>query len=199
MGETGLLITLGGPTANVTVYVVNDAEIGASMVLGMDSIIALHGTLFFGGDKQMNPLFEIPNEGRLTTPKPVLATSLPISFVSQAWAAKNEAVITQVDNQYYQDHLTHTTFPIYGMVTIPSGKWTCQAFVTNIKTSMLLGVNYLKIMDFKLTFKELTISWPQTMVVRPYRHPARSKAGPTCPKCGRNGHVQSQCTGVCEY
>ncbi|EFX81165.1 hypothetical protein DAPPUDRAFT_102732 [Daphnia pulex] len=127
MGETGLLITLGEPTANVTVYVINDAEIGASMVLGMDTIIALHGTLFFGGDEQMNPFFEIPNEGRLPTPRPVLATSLPISFVSQAWAAKNEAVISQGDTQYYRDHLTNRTFPIYGMVTIPSGNNTCQA------------------------------------------------------------------------
>jgi hypothetical protein len=34
LGETSLLLTIGGPTANATVYVVNDAEIGASMVLG---------------------------------------------------------------------------------------------------------------------------------------------------------------------
>jgi hypothetical protein len=34
------------------------------------------------------------------------------------------------------------------MVTIPSGNNTCQAFVTNIKTSMKLGVNYLKIVVF---------------------------------------------------
>jgi hypothetical protein len=48
MGETSLLLTIGGPTANVTVYVVNDAEIGVPMVLEMDTIIALHGTLFLG-------------------------------------------------------------------------------------------------------------------------------------------------------
>jgi hypothetical protein len=48
MGETSLILTIGGPSANATVYVVDDAEIGASMVLGMDTIIALHGTLFLG-------------------------------------------------------------------------------------------------------------------------------------------------------
>jgi hypothetical protein len=115
MGETSLLITIGGPTASATVYVVNDTEIGASMVLGMDTIIALHGTLFLGGDEQMNPLFDTPNGKRLPTPRPVLATGLPISLVSQAWASKNEAVISQVDTQYYRDHITNTTYNIPGI------------------------------------------------------------------------------------
>jgi hypothetical protein len=165
----------------------------------MDTIIALHGTLFLGGDEQMNPLFDTPNEKRSPTQRLVLATGLPISLVSQAWASNNEAVISQVDTQYYRDHITNTTFPVYGMVTIPAGNNTCQELVTNIKTSMMLGVHYLKIVDFKLTFDEWTISWPQTMVVHPYRPPTRSIAGPTCPKCGLNGHVQSQCTGVREF
>jgi hypothetical protein len=164
----------------------------------MDTIIALHGTLFLGGDEQMNPLFDAPNGKRLPPPRPVLATGLSISLVSQAWASENKVAISQVETQYYRDHITNTTFPVYDMVTIPSGNNACQAFVTNIKTSMMLGVNYLKTVDFKLTFDEWTISWPQTMVVHPYRPPARSIAGPTCPKCGRNGHVQSQCTGVHE-
>ncbi|EFX63902.1 hypothetical protein DAPPUDRAFT_334834 [Daphnia pulex] len=198
MGETSLLLTLGGPTASATVYVVNDTEIGASMVLGMDTIIALNGTLFMRGDEQMNPLFDAPNEKRLTPQRPVLATGLSMSLVSQAWASENEVVIAQVETQSYRDHITNTTFPVYGTVTIPSGNDTCQAFVTDIISSMMLGVNYLKTVDFKLTFDEWTISWPQTMVVHPYRPPARSIAGPTCPKCGLNGHVQSQCTGVHE-
>ncbi len=194
MGETSLLITMGGPTVSATVYVVGDAEIGASMVLGMDTITALHGTLFLGGDEQMNPLFDTLNEIKLPTPRPVFATGLPISLVSQAWASKNKAVISQVDTQYYRDHLTNTTFPVYGMVTIPSGNNKCQAFVSNIKTSMMFGANYLKIVDFKLTFKEWAISWPQTMVVHPYRPPTRSIAGPTCSRCGVSGHVPSRCS-----
>jgi hypothetical protein len=133
---------------------------------------------------------------KVTAPRPVLATGLSISLVSQAWASENKVAILQVGTQYYRDHITNTTFPVYGMVTIPSGNNECRAFVTNIKASMMLGVNYLKTADFKLTFDEWTISWPQTMVVRPYRQQARSIAGPTCPKCGLNGHVKSQCTGA---
>jgi hypothetical protein len=198
MGETSLRLTIGGPTASATVYVVNDEEIGVAMVLGMDTIIALQGTLFLAGDEQTNPLFDTTNGKRLPPPRPVLATGLPISLVSQAWASENEVAISQVEIQYYRDNITNTTFPVYGMVTIPSGNNACQAFVSNIKTSMMLGVNYLKTADFKLKFDGWTISWPQTMVVHPYRPPTRSIAGPTCPKCGLNGHVQSQCTGARE-
>jgi hypothetical protein len=106
----------------------------------------------------MNPLFNTPNGKRLTPLRPVLATGLSISLVSQAWASENEVVISQVETQYYRDHITNTTFPVYGIVTIPSGNNACQAFVTNIQTSMMLGVNYKKTVNFKLTFDEWTIS-----------------------------------------
>jgi hypothetical protein len=52
------------------------------------------------------------------------------------------------------------------MVTIPSGNNACQAFVTN----------------FKLTFDEWTISWPQTMVVPPIPSACTINSWPDMPK-----------------
>jgi hypothetical protein len=56
------------------------------------------------------------------------------------------------------------------------------SFITDIKTNLVLGVEYFEKTDVKLIFLS-TISWPQSGTIHPYRHPARSVAGPTsCPK-----------------
>jgi hypothetical protein len=187
--ETRIHISYSNRSETVVAYVVNDEEIGCPLLAGMDTILALKGALLVKGNEQINPLFGTTEPSDLD-PRPVLATGLRPSFVSREWAAEEGAVATPVDRENFFDPLTKTTLQLYGMVDVQAGDDpTFLAFIANIGTSLVLGTDYFKETDVQLKFPESTISWPQTEIVRPYRPPARSLAGPTCPKCGLNGHV----------
>jgi hypothetical protein len=177
------------------VYVVEDKEIGFPLLAGMDAILALQGGMFVKGNEQTNPLFGTANEPNDMDPRPVLATGLRASFVSREWAAASEAESTPVKQKQFHDPLTNTTLKLYGMVDVQADDDpTFLAFIADIKTSLVLGIDYFEKTEVKLKFPEVTISWPQAATVRPYRHPARSVAGPTCSKCGVSGHVPSRCS-----
>ncbi|EFX66621.1 hypothetical protein DAPPUDRAFT_116160 [Daphnia pulex] len=198
--ETRININYSNRSETVVAYVVKDEEIGFPLLAGMDTTLALQGALFVKGNEQTNPLFGTASEHNDLDPRPVLATGLRSSFVSREWAATSEVVATPVEQENFYDPLTHTTLKLYGMVDVQADDDpTFLAFISDIRTSIVLGIDYFEQKDVKLMFPESTISWPQTEIVRPYRPPARSIAGPTCPKCGLNGHVQSQCTGAREF
>jgi hypothetical protein len=161
----------------------------------MDTILALQGGMFVRENEQTNPLFGTANEPNDLDPRPVLATGLRASFVSREWAAASEAVATPVKQKQFHDPLTNTTLNLYGMVDVQADDDpTFLAFIADIKTSLVLGMDYFEKTDVKLKFPESTISWPQTATVHPYRHPTRSVAGPTCSRCEVNGHVPSRCS-----
>jgi hypothetical protein len=201
--ETRINISYSNRSETVVAYVVKDEEICFPLLAGMDTTLALQGALFVvfvKGNEQINPLFGTASEPNDLDPRPVLATGLRSSFVSREWAAESEAVATPIEQENFYDHLTHTTLKLYGMVDVQADDDpTFLAFIADIGTSLVLGIDYFEKTDVQLKFPESTISWPQTEIVRPYHPPARSIAGPTCPKCGLNGHVQSQCTGVREF
>jgi hypothetical protein len=187
--ETRINISYSNRSETVVAYVVKDEEIGFPLLAGMDTILALQGALLVKGNEQINPLFGTTEPSDLD-PRPVLATGLRSSFVSHEWAAEEEAVAMPVDQENFYDPLTNTTLQLYGMVDVQAGDDpTFLAFIADIRTSLVLGIDYFEKMDVKLMFPESTISWPQTEIVRPYRPPARSIAGPTCSNRGLNGHV----------
>jgi hypothetical protein len=97
----------------------------------------------------------------------------------------------------YFDCVTKTSFSITGKITMPlnSNPNLC-VLISKITTPIIFGLYYMRCVDFQLKFPEMCISWPRTLLVRSYLPPARSLAGPTCPKCGLNGHVQSKSTEV---
>jgi hypothetical protein len=70
-------------TEAVVVYVVKDEEIGFPLLAGMDTTLALQGTLFVKGNEKTNPLFGTTNEPNELDPRPVLATGLRASFFSR--------------------------------------------------------------------------------------------------------------------
>jgi hypothetical protein len=197
--ETRINISYSNRSETVVAYVVKDEEIGFPLLGGMGTILALQGALLVKGNEQINPLFGTTEPNDLD-PRPVLATGLLPSFVSREWAAESEAVATPIQQKQFHDLLTHTTINLYGMVDVQADDDpTFLAFIADIKTSLVLGINYFEETDVKLIFPETTISWPKTEIVRPYRPPVRSLAGPTCPNCGLNGHVQSKCTKDHEF
>jgi hypothetical protein len=198
--ETRINISYSNRSETVVVYVLKDEEIGFPLLAGMGTTLALQGALFVKGNEQINPLFGTATEPNDLDPRQVLATGLRASFVSREWAAASEAVVTPIQQKQFHDPLTHTTINLYGMVDVQADDDpTFLAFIADIKTSLVLGIDYFEKTDVKFIFPETTISWPKTETVRPYRPPARSLADPTCPKCGLNGHVQSKCTGAREF
>jgi hypothetical protein len=179
---------------------VQDDEIGASIIIGMDTIIAIKGTIMIDEEEHSNPLFPIPGDEKLLNPKPVWATELGVSLASPVYASKSETAVVPYDGpDRYYDCVTRSHFPITGKINmpLPNNPNFC-VLISKITTPIILGLDYMRSVDFQLRFPDMCFSWPQTLAVRPYRPPARSIAGLTCPKCGLNGHVQSQCTGARE-
>jgi hypothetical protein len=65
-GETPITLTYAGQRENVTAYVVSENDISKSILLGMDSLLAMQGRLLNSvGDEQINPIF--PIQGRRPT------------------------------------------------------------------------------------------------------------------------------------
>jgi hypothetical protein len=191
--ETRINIRYSNRSETVVVYVVKDEEIGFPLLAGMDTTLALQGALFVKGNEQTNPLFGTANEPNDLDPRLVMATGLHASFVSREWAAASEAVATPVKQKQFSRPLT--TLNLYRMVDVQADDDpTFLAFIAVIKTSLVLGIDYFEKTDVKLIFPESTILWPQTETVHPYRHPARSVAGPTCSRCGVSGNVPSRCS-----
>jgi hypothetical protein len=57
-GETTLTLTYAGQQRNITAYVVSQNDISKSILLGMDSLLAMQGRLLKSvGDEQINPIF----------------------------------------------------------------------------------------------------------------------------------------------
>jgi hypothetical protein len=84
-GEISLLLHYTGQQTAVTAYVVQNNKIGAPIVLGMDSFLALQGRLLSRyGDEEMNPHYPIPGEEDLTAPQPIYFTGLTVSMASLA-------------------------------------------------------------------------------------------------------------------
>jgi hypothetical protein len=121
-GETTITITYAGQQESVTAYVVSENEISKSILLGMDSLLAMQGRLLnSAGDKQMNPIFPIPGEDALPTARPIFATGLTESFASIAWQRQSSYAIKPVHRQYHKDLVTNTTFTLVGQVRLPAG------------------------------------------------------------------------------
>jgi hypothetical protein len=111
----------------------------------MDTTLALQGALFVKGNEQTNPLFGTANEPNELDPRPVLATGLRASFASHEWATTSEAVVTPVNQRQFHDPFTNTTLNLYGMVDVQADDDpTFLAFITDIKTSLVLGVDYFE-------------------------------------------------------
>jgi hypothetical protein len=198
--ETRLTITTKTQPISSTAYVVQDEQIGASLIMGMDSIISMTGTITIDDEEHSNPLFPMPGDEKLLYPKPVWATGLGVSLASPVYASKSETAVVPYDGpDRYYDCVTRSHFPITGKINmpLPNNPNFC-VLISKITTPIMLGLDYMRSVDFQLRFPDMCFSWPPTLAVRPYRPPARSIAGPTCPKCGLNGHVQSQCTGARE-
>jgi len=180
-------------STKATFYVVADDEIGQSIILGMDTLLALGMSIKWDGDEVINPLFPIPGQENIHRPDPVIATGLPVSFMSREYAGNGFTVVPHLKSEHY-DLLTNTTFPIFGKVAVPLP--TNQDFfmtVTSINTPLILGLDALTACGYSLEFPDI-VTWPQIGVVRPYRQPELRVRGPTCPSCGRIGHVRSRCT-----
>ncbi|EFX64411.1 hypothetical protein DAPPUDRAFT_266466 [Daphnia pulex] len=91
--ETSLTIQIKNQATPTVAYVVQDEEIGAAIIMGMDSIIALLGTIIIDGDEQTNPLYPVPGDEKELYPKPVLATGLTVSLASPTYASKCDTLI----------------------------------------------------------------------------------------------------------
>ena len=194
--ETRIHVNYGAHPATVVAYVVDDEEIGFPLLVGMDAILALQGALTIDGNEQMNTLFPIPGENNMAAPRPVLATGLTVSMASEFWYRHSEKIYTErASTGNHQDPVTNTTFAVSRIMELPQiADPDFCVLITNIITEFMLGINFLRTVNFRIQFPDVFISWPQTQVVRPYRHPARAIAGPSCPRCGLNGHVPSRCT-----
>jgi hypothetical protein len=120
-GETTLTLTYAGQQENVTAYVVSD--ISKSILLGMDSLLAMQGRLLNSvGDEQINPIFPIPGEDPLSLTRPIFATGLTESFSGLAWQRQFSYAIEPFHRQYHQDLVTNTTFRLVGQVRLPVGR-----------------------------------------------------------------------------
>jgi hypothetical protein len=170
-------------------YIVQDEEIGASIIIGMDTIRALKGTIIIDEEEHTNPLFPMPGDEKVLYTKPVWATGLGVSLASPAYASKSETAVVPHDapDQYY-DCVTRSNFFITGKIhmPLPTNPKFC-VLISKITTPIILGLDYMRSVDFQLKFLEMCISWPRTLVVCPYRHPARSVTSPTCSRCGVSG------------
>jgi hypothetical protein len=62
-------------------YIVQDEEIGASIIIGMDTIRALKGTIIIDEEEHTNPLFPMPGDEKVLYPKPVWATGLGVTGI----------------------------------------------------------------------------------------------------------------------
>jgi hypothetical protein len=91
--ETSLTLHTKDQTTATVAYVVRDEEIGVAIIMGMDSIIALQGTILIDGDEQTNPLFPVTGDEKELYPKPVWATGLSVFFSSPTYASKCETPI----------------------------------------------------------------------------------------------------------
>jgi hypothetical protein len=110
--ETSLTLQTKDQTTATVAYVVRDEEIGAAIIMGMDSIIALQGTIIIDGDEHTNPLFPVPGDERELYPKPVWATGLEVSLASPTYASKCETSIIPYEGpDRYFDYVTKTSFP----------------------------------------------------------------------------------------
>jgi hypothetical protein len=128
------------------------------LVLCNSPIRVLQGALLVKGNEQINPLFGTTEPNDLD-PRPVLATGLLSSFVSREWAAESEAVTTPIQQKQFHDSCTQTTINLYGIVDVQADDDpTFLAFIADIKTSLVLGINYFEETDVKLIFPETTIS-----------------------------------------
>jgi hypothetical protein len=197
-GETRLALHYANQQESVTAYVVHENEISKSILLGMDALLALQGRLVnYDGDEQMNPIFPIPGENRLLTPRPIFATSLTASLASLSWQQQSPYTMEPYHRQYHQDTVTNTTFPILGQIQLPVGTQgdRFSVLITNINTPFMFGLDYLRKFGFRIEFPGFTINWPRTLAVRPLRRRAVAIRGPTCPRCRQSGHLRSQCTG----
>jgi hypothetical protein len=119
-GETRITVNYAGKQETVTAYVVSENEITKSILLGMDSLLALQGRLLNKeGNGKMNPNFPISGEDRLSTPRPIFATGLTASFASLTWQRQFAYVIKPRNRKYHQDLVTNTTFRILGKFDCP--------------------------------------------------------------------------------
>jgi hypothetical protein len=200
-GETTLTLTYAGQQENVTAYVVSD--ISKSILLGMDSLLAMQGRLLNSvGDEQINPIFPIPGEDPLSPTRPIFATGLTESFASLAWQRQPSYAIEPFHRQYHQDLVTNTTFRLVGQVRLPVGRLpvgtqsdSFSVLITDTNTPFTLGLNYLRQFNYRIEFPGFKITWPRTLAVRPVRRRTVTINGPTCPRCRQAGHLRSQCTG----
>jgi hypothetical protein len=197
--EASLTLEYAGQQKIITAYVVQSDEIGAPLVLGMDSILTLQGRLANrDGNEEMIPHYPIPGEEELTTPRPIYATGLTVSMASITWQRQSKYNMEPgQDGEYHLDPITKTRFPILGRINLQlrsSGEHFC-VLITRINTQFMLGLDYLQILEFRLEFPGATIRWPRTLAVRPVRRRAVAANGPTCPRCRQTGHLRSQCTG----
>jgi hypothetical protein len=109
--ETPLTITTKDQPISSTAYVVQDEEIGASIIIGMDTIIAIKGTIMIDEEEHSNPLFPMPRDEKVLCPKPVWATGLGVSLASQAYASKSETAVVPHDGpDRYYDCVTRSHF-----------------------------------------------------------------------------------------
>lgn len=149
----------------------------------MDSIIALQGRLLSrDGDEEMNPHYPIPGEEDLTAPRPIYSTGLTVSLASIAWQQQSVYEMEPgPDGEYHLDLITNTRLTILERINLrlgPSGDKFC-VWITRINTQFMLGLDYLKIAEFRIEFPGVTIRWPRTLAVRPVRRRAVATNGPT--------------------
>jgi hypothetical protein len=198
-GEISLPLHYAEQQTVVTTYVVQNDEIGVPIVLGMDSLIALQGRLLSRyGDEDMNPHYPIPDEEDLTEPRSIYSTGLTVSMASLTWQQQSTYDMEpSQDGQYHLDLITNTRFPILGRMNLrmgPGGENFC-VMITRINTQFMLGLDFLRIAEFRIKFPGATIRWPRTLAVHPVRRRAVAINGPTCPRYHQLGHLRSQCTG----
>ncbi|EFX81241.1 hypothetical protein DAPPUDRAFT_242663 [Daphnia pulex] len=101
--ETRLTLTTKDQPIWSTAYIVQDEEIGASIIIGIDTIIAIKGTIIIDEEEHSNPLFPIMGDEKVLYPKPVWATGLGVSLASPAYASKSETAVVSHDgpDQHY--------------------------------------------------------------------------------------------------
>lgn len=97
------------------------------------------------------------------------------------------------DGQYHLDVITNTRFPILGRINLRMGDSSEHfcVLITRVNTQFMLGLDYLKMAEFRIEFPGATIRWPRTLVVRPVRRHPVAINGLTCPKCRQPGHLRS--------
>jgi hypothetical protein len=172
-GETPITLTYAGQRENVTAYVVSENDISKSILLGMDSLLAMQGRLLNSvGDEQINPIFPIPGEDPLSPTRPIFATRLTESFASLAWQRQSSYAIEPFHRQYHQDLVTNTTFKLVGQVRLPVGTQSdsFSVLITDTNTPFTLGFNYPRQFGYRIEFPGFKITWPRTLAVRPVRH-----------------------------